>query len=71
MTARCPTGRVEACRKAPTPNIASLVGPAISHYPVTGNGSIEYAARVIAARCRLSPALARRVVELGGIGGGA
>jgi len=68
-TARCPAERVEARRKAPTPNIASLVGTAIPHYPAIGSGSTEYAAHVIAARCRLSPALARRVVELGGIGG--
>jgi hypothetical protein len=69
MAARCPIERVEAPRKAPTPNIACLIGAAIPHYPVTGIGSTtEYAAHVIAARCRLSPAVALRVVELIGMG---
>jgi hypothetical protein len=71
MATRLQIERVEAPRKAPTPNIACLIGAAISQYPVTGIGSTEYAAHVIAARCCLSPAVALRVVELVGLGGNA
>jgi hypothetical protein len=71
MAARLQIEGVEAPRKAPTPNIACLIGAAISQYPVVGLGSTEYAAGVIAARCHLSPAVARKVVELVGIGGDA
>lgn len=67
--ARCSNERAEACRKAPALMIACLDGAAITQYPFTGIGSTEYAALVIGARCNLSPAVARSVVELIGIGG--
>ena len=71
MTAKYPVKRVEAVSAASTPNVARCVSKAIAQYPVTGIGSTEYAARVIGARCRLSPAIARKVIELVGMGGAA
>ena len=71
MLARYPVERGEAVLPAPAPQIASLVGAAFPQYPFTGIGSTEYAARVIGARCRLSPAIARKVSELVGMGGAA
>lgn len=71
MMARCSIERAEACRKAPAPEIASLVGSASIHYCATGSSSTEYEARIIAAQCRLSSAVARRVIELIGLRGGA
>jgi hypothetical protein len=56
---------------APLRSITGLHSTARPLYPVAGTGSTEYAAHVIAARCRLSPSLARRVVELIGMGGAA
>lgn len=70
MTARYSTEWVGAAIPAPTTFIARLASKANPQYPVIGIGSTtEYAAYVIAARCRLSPAVARKVVELVGIGG--
>ncbi len=62
---------VKAGRTASTPNVTGLNSTAIAFYPFAGIGSTDYAAGVIAARCRLSPAVARTVVELGGLGGDA
>jgi hypothetical protein len=56
---------------APLRNVTGLASTAIASYPFTGIGSTDYAAGVIGARCRLSPAVARTVVELIGIGGAA
>jgi hypothetical protein len=56
---------------APAPNVARFASKAIPPYPVAGIGSTDYAARIIGARCRLSPAVARKVVELVGIGSAA
>jgi hypothetical protein len=56
---------------APLLNVTGLHSTATPSYPVAGIGSTEYAARIIAVRCRLSPAFARMVVELCGMGGGA
>lgn len=53
---------------APALIVTGRKSTATPFYPVAGIGSTAYAARVIAARFRLSPAMARTVVELGGIG---
>lgn len=54
---------------APLRNVTGLNSTATPLYPFAWVGSTEYAARIIAARCRLSPSTARKVVELVGIGG--
>ncbi len=69
MMARYPVERGGAVLPVPAPQIASLVGAAFPQYPFTGIRSTDYAALVIGARCNLSPAVARKVVELVGIGG--
>ena len=70
MMARYPVERGGTVLPVPAPQIASLVGAAFPQYPFTGIGSTaDYAALVIGARCNLSPAVARSVVELVGIGG--
>lgn len=56
---------------APLPIVASFVGPAPFPYPFPNIGSTEFAARIIGVRHRLSPAVARTIVELVGIGGAA
>ena len=72
----------EAAPTAPRPETARLVSkplfltpPAASaqyrHCGAIGIASADYAALVIGVRCNLSPAVARRVVELVGIGGDA
>ncbi len=71
MTATCPVERGEAVGAAPSPNVARFTSKAITPYPVVGIPSTEYAVRIIGARCRLSAAVARRVVELIGMGGAA
>lgn len=60
--------RGEAVAPAPAPNVALQ---AIANYPASRIDATAYPVRVIAARFRLSPAVARKVVELGGIGGDA
>ncbi len=54
---------------APCLNVTGLNSTALLPYPFAGIGSTEYAARLIGKRCGLSPAVARMIVELGGIGG--
>ncbi len=61
----------KAAPTAPRPEIARLYSKATWSYPFAGIGSTEYAARLIGKRCGLSPAVARMIVELGGIGGDA
>ena len=53
----------------PTLNIAHLVSRASPRYRLPPLGSTELAARTIGERFRLSPAIARTVVELAGYGG--
>lgn len=52
----------------PTLRFARFYNRAISQYPHSPLGSNELAARVIGERFRLSPAVARTVVELVGYG---
>ena len=68
MAARSKIERGEAGDTAPAPNVARFASKAITPYPVVGIPSTEYAVRIIGARCRLSAAVARRVVELIGMG---
>jgi len=58
-----------AAGAAPLQNVTGLNSTATPRYPVIVIGSTEYAARVIAARCCLSPSVALRIVELIGMGG--
>ena len=71
MMAKALIERGEAGDTAPTPNVARYCSKATVAYNVAGIGSTAYAARVIGERCNLSPAVALKVVELGGIGGDA
>ncbi|GGE05580.1 hypothetical protein GCM10011529_09960 [Polymorphobacter glacialis] len=71
MMAKLLPERVEAAPTAPTPNVARFTSKAVPAYPDPRIGSTEYAARIIGARCRLSPAVANSVIELVGMGGDA
>ena len=53
---------------APTLKVARFFNRAIPRYRLLPLGSNELAARVIGERFRLSPAVARTVVELAGYG---
>ena len=69
MVAGYPVESVEAGRTAPTPNIARFASKAPADYAIPAIGSNEFAVAIVAQRCRLSAAVARRVVELIGMGG--
>lgn len=69
MAARFMPERGEAAPTAPTPIVARSLSKAIASYPDTVISSTEYALLVIGARCRLSAAVARKAIELAGIGG--
>jgi hypothetical protein len=47
---------------------AFLTSKAVTHYPVAGVASSEYAARIIAARFAVPAVIARAIVALNGMG---
>ncbi len=60
-----------AAPTAPARIVTGLNSTANASYPDTVISSTEYALMVIGARCRLSAAVARKAIELAGIGGNA
>jgi hypothetical protein len=71
MAARYKCEREEAAPTAPSQLVARSVSKAIATYPDAVISSTEYALLVIGVRCRLSAAVARKAIELAGIGGAA
>ena len=55
----------------PASKSAEIATPAHLSYPFPGIATTEYAARIIAARCHVSPCMARQIAEIIGMGGAA
>jgi hypothetical protein len=61
----------EAVPTGLAPKCAEIAAPALLSYPFAGIATTEYAARIIAARCHVSPRMARQIAEIIGMGGAA
>jgi hypothetical protein len=55
----------------PASKSAEIAPPAPLSYPFTGIASSDYATRIIAARCHVTPSMARQIAEIIGMGGAA
>jgi hypothetical protein len=64
-----PQKEAGAASTAPASKISGVVTPTANFYPFTGIAASDYAIRIIAARCHVSPGVARQIVELIDIGG--
>jgi len=60
-----------AALTAPAQVCAEIAPPALLSYPFAGIATTDYAARIIAARCHVSPCMARQIAEIIGLGGAA
>jgi hypothetical protein len=56
---------------APAQVCAEIASPAPLSYPFTGIASSDYATRIIAARCHVTPTMARQIAEIIGMAGAA
>lgn len=59
-----PQKEAGAAPTAPASKSADVVTPTANFYPFTGITASDYAIRIIAARCGVSPCMARQIAEI-------